>query len=100
MATTVQVSPLQVYFKTAGEQLKGIQAVVLHGAQTTTTPFKLTLGHMHILFNQNMNLQKRGEVPAFKTIYPQRLTSDTPLYISSSFPSLPAPPHIISITSE
>lgn len=29
-------------FKTAGQQLKGIQAVVLHGAQATTMPW-LTL---------------------------------------------------------
>lgn len=40
MATTVQVPPLQVCFKTAGEQVKGIQAVVLHGARAITMPFK------------------------------------------------------------
>lgn len=35
-------APLKVYFNTACEQLKGIQAVVLHGAQATTMPW-LTL---------------------------------------------------------
>lgn len=41
MATTVQSSPLQVWFKTAGTHPKGIKGKVLHGTQTTAMPWLL-----------------------------------------------------------